>query len=1020
MCKKSIHSMLAVLIVCVSVPATAGVIQVAEELLVDLRAGDLEYGTGATTWTNHGSLDDFAAMGAPLVEDVDGRRAVTFFESTDYFAGPESTDGIHGDGTRSIEVWVYNGADLVDEETMVSWGRRGGGDGTNMSFNYGGHDTWGAVGHWGSPDMPWSGDHAPAPAAENWWYLVYTFDGADARLYVNAEENTVESMSLNTYGPHIIRVAAQADETGDGVQANLSFTGSIAEVRIHDGVLSPEQIANNFVSTPGVVGAGLPNPADEATDVPRDTILSWAPGPFAQTHDLYLGTVPGDVNDASRNNPIAVLVHQNQDANSYDPGRLELGQTYYWRVDEVNAVSGNPEKGSVWSFAVEPVSYAIISDQIAVSASSTGPNSDANNLINGSGLLDGQHSTESLDMWISAAFDFAPVVQFDLASPQVLDKVLIWNSNQVAEMSIGWGTKDIVLETSVDGVEWTVVDGATQLTRASGMPSYGTPDEIALNGVAAQHLRISILNSFGGFPVGIGLSEVMIYAVPVYARNPVPADGAVALSPLSEMTWRQGRQAAQSRVALDVNEAAVAGDSAASVTAQGNTVGMTALDVELSSTYFWRVDEVNDAEATTLWQGDVWNFSTAAFLTVDDFEDYSNFSPDRPFQAWIDGIGYSADEFFPVANTGNGTGAAVGHDIWSVASSHFEGDIMERFLTAEGAGQSMPVYYSGNSRADRTLSPSQDWTAAGVTTLVLFVHGDRGNASGSLYIEINGKKITHSDGNLVTKSLWTQWNIDLASAGVALNNIKDLSIGVDSSGSGVIYVDEIRLYKEAPEMPVAVDPGTIGLAAKFSLDDTLDDTSGHGLGTGTVGGGDPFYVDGIVGNALSFDGIVDFVELPVGSVMESSQSITVSIWADFSNEGDNWQRIWDFGSGEGTNPYMFLSPRTGGAGPIRFAIRSLTVAESFIESTATLASGWQHVAATIDGETMTMSLYINGSLVAQGPTGVIPSDMGNTVQNYLAKSQYAADGLYQGSVDELTIYTRTLSEGEIRYLAGDQ
>jgi hypothetical protein len=146
----------------------------------------------------------------------------------------------------------------------------------------------------------------------------------------------------------------------------------------------------------------------------------------------------------------------------------------------------------------------------------------------------------------------------------------------------------------------------------------------------------------------------------------------------------------------------------------------------------------------------------------------------------------------------------------------------------------------------------------------------------------------------------------------------------------------------------------------------------------------------------------------------------VSVWADFSNEGDNWQRIWDFGSGEGANPYMFLSPRTGGAGPVQFTIRSLTVGESTIASSSTLASGWQHVVATIDGETMVMSLYINGSLVAEGTTGVIPSDMGNTTQNYLAQSQYAADGLYQGSVDELLIYTRALSEGEIRYLAGDQ
>jgi hypothetical protein len=35
---------------------------------------------------------------------------------------------------------------------------------------------------------------------------------------------------------------------------------------------------------------------------------------------------------------------------SYDPGLLELGTTYYWRVDEV--YNGNPVRGPVWTFTV--------------------------------------------------------------------------------------------------------------------------------------------------------------------------------------------------------------------------------------------------------------------------------------------------------------------------------------------------------------------------------------------------------------------------------------------------------------------------------------------------------------------------------------------------------------------------------------------------------------------------------------------------------------------------------------------
>jgi carbohydrate binding protein with CBM4/9 domain len=98
-----------------------------------------------------------------------------------------------------------------------------------------------------------------------------------------------------------------------------------------------------------------PDPAGGQDDVPYDTDLSWTPGVFAATHDVYFGTVRDDVNDASRDNPLDVLVSKGQTATTYDPpGLLELSQTYYWRVDEVNAApDGTILKGGVWSFTAE-------------------------------------------------------------------------------------------------------------------------------------------------------------------------------------------------------------------------------------------------------------------------------------------------------------------------------------------------------------------------------------------------------------------------------------------------------------------------------------------------------------------------------------------------------------------------------------------------------------------------------------------------------------------------------------------
>jgi len=56
-----------------------------------------------------------------------------------------------------------------------------------------------------------------------------------------------------------------------------------------------------------------------------------------------------------------LLVSQDQEAAEYDPQEpLDYGQTYYWRIDEVNAAPDNTIfKGNVWSFTTEPYGYAM-------------------------------------------------------------------------------------------------------------------------------------------------------------------------------------------------------------------------------------------------------------------------------------------------------------------------------------------------------------------------------------------------------------------------------------------------------------------------------------------------------------------------------------------------------------------------------------------------------------------------------------------------------------------------------------
>jgi hypothetical protein len=294
------------------------------------------------------------------------------------------------------------------------------------------------------------------------------------------------------------------------------------------------------------------------------------------------------------------------------------------------------------------------------------------------------------------------------------------------------------------------------------------------------------------------------------------------------------------------------------------------------------------------------------------------------------------------------------------------------------------------------------------------------NGPGQLYVTLNGTKVAYGGGTgSLAVPLWKQWNIDLASAGTNLKAIKTLGIGVSGSGKGVLYVDDILLYRLAPAAPVPADPGTNGLAAYYAFNGDVKDLSGHGLNGTAVG--DPIYVDGMAGSgmALQFEGIDDYVDLPIGTLISGLTSATFTTWVNTSEAGGAWQRVFDFGTG--TTAYLFLCPHTTSTGPMRFAITSTgSAGESILNAPASLPNGWHHVAVVIDGSAKTMRLYLDGDSVASGATSTLPSALGKTTQNWVGRSQYASDAYFTGVLDELRIFSRALSAGEVRYLAGDR
>ncbi len=803
------------------------------------------------------------------------------------------------------------------------------------------------------------------------WVVTWFFDG------VQSFQRTVNPASYD------INYVAFG---GNGMFTPL--TGKISSFRLTEGSGSPYM-------------AGSPDPADEATDVRPDVVLSWFPGELAATHDVYFGTAQGDVNDAGRTNPLGVLVSRNQDANTYDPdGLLTLGQTYYWRVDEVNAAPDfGIHKGEVWSFVAEAV-VAPIENVMATASTSNPVGYGPENIVNRSGLNpDDSHSNDTGAMWQGDAQGGEAVwVQFEFDRVYKLQQMWVWNYNMQYEMAVGFGLKDVAVEYSADGNDWTVL-GDYVFKRGTGTNAYQHNTTIDFGGVPVRYVKLNVQSNFGG-AASYGLSEVRFLHTPVTAREPEPASGAVNVGPEVTLRWRAGREAAAHDVYFGTDEQAVADGTALFDTAPTNTCDVGTLD--MGATYYWKIVEVNEAETPGAWAGDVWSFSTPDYFVVDDFEGYTDDDGERVFDLWLDGYDDPAN------------GSVIGNENPPYA---------ERTIVHRGK-QSVPFAYGVGdatiSTARMTFDGAQDWTRAGAQTLVLYFRGNLGNGAGQLFVEIDGTRVNY-DGNAAALAapLWKQWNIDLAVLGAAAKSVRTMTIGVSGVGTGLLYVDDIRLYRTAPALAeLPVDPGATGLAASYAMEGNVNDGSGNGRdGTAEVGSS---FGQGPIGfgQALVFDGASGYASLLIGSLVPSLNSMTVATWANYSGAGNPWQRIFDFGTG--TNVYMFLTQRSS-AGSIRFAITTGSGAgESGVGASGPLPTGWHHVAVTIDGAAGQMTLYLDGDVVASGPTATLPADLGNTTQNWIGRSQYAADPYFNGSVDDFRIYSRALSAGEVRYLVGDR
>jgi len=582
-----------------------------------------------------------------------------------------------------------------------------------------------------------------------------------------------------------------------------------------------------------------PDPPDGSMFENPDAELSWEPGFGVKLHYIYFGDNFDDVNNATVGIPSAL--------NTYNPGTLELEKFYYWRIDEFDGFATH--KGDVWRFRTLPVIPISDPDLVGWWTLDEGMGTT---VVDWSGH--GNHGTFQGDpQWVAGmlggALDFDGNGDYvDCGNDAIFDitdafTVAAWiNIRAVAsdwctvvakgdsawristngstqgmhfgfeDGSRGWQAANSASELPLN--EWHyvcgtydiqnggriyidgVLDGTNSDTGGITLSTYNV--YIGENAQATGRFWDGLIDSVRVYDKALTAEEIKLAmrGDPLVAWGPNPSPGSTPyIRDATSLSWSKGDNASQHDVYFGTYRDAVADADSSDTTAiyrgrQSVTI-YTPPDVEWGGgPYYWRVDEYNtDA---TISKGNLWSFTVADFIGIDDIEDYNDYPPDEIFSTWIDG--------WEVPTNGSMAG-------------HAEPPFAETNIV-HGGGQSMPVYYENNlkySEVTMTLVYPRNWTEEGVGVLSLWFYGDASNAAEPMYVALNGSAVVYHDNpNAVLIDTWTQWTIDLqefAAQGVNLANVNTISIGfgdknnLRAGGSGVVFFDDIRLYRPAQPEP---------------------------------------------------------------------------------------------------------------------------------------------------------------------------------------------------------------------------
>ncbi|MBS1699414.1 MAG: LamG domain-containing protein, partial [Actinobacteria bacterium] len=191
----------------------------------------------------------------------------------------------------------------------------------------------------------------------------------------------------------------------------------------------------------------------------------------------------------------------------------------------------------------------------------------------------------------------------------------------------------------------------------------------------------------------------------------------------------------------------------------------------------------------------------------------------------------------------------------------------------------------------------------------------------------------------------------------------------------------------------------------------VHDASGAGR-DGTVVGGEAWR-----GGNMQFTGS-NYVKMPDNLLAGRTAATIVIETSPTTLSGAKF--LWNIGgSGDSATGQFFIQP----VAPRLSITKTNYTAEQTAASATKLVEGkWQAVAATIEknagASTSTLRFYIDGVQVAQKTDSTIGlADLATHTMNYIGKSAYNGDTLYQGRVSSFRVYSEALPATDIAAVA---